>query len=89
MNDAEGSSAAAAAAYDAPEDGQPPPPEPAPTTAELAERKKKNRKMFNKKRGELLEDLCRNLDILIYAELSTVYYMEYATQVLERIDYTN
>ena len=48
-----------------------------PTAAELVERRKKNREMFNKKRGELLDDLLRNLDILIYAELSTIYYMEY------------
>lgn len=44
----------------------------------MQERRRKNRSMFNKKRGELLDDLLRSLDILIYAELSTVYYMEYA-----------
>lgn len=44
----------------------------------VQERRRKNRSMFNKKRGELLDDLLRSLDILIYAELSTVYYMEYA-----------
>lgn len=57
--------------------------EAGPTAAELAERKKKNRQMFNKKRGELLDDLLRSLDILVYAELSTVYYMEYAASVDE------
>jgi len=29
-----------------------------------------------KKRLELLDDLIRNLDILAYAEISTVYYLE-------------
>ena len=52
------------------------PQEAAPTAAELAERRKKNRQMFNRKRGDLLDDLLRNLDILIYAELSTIYYMD-------------
>jgi hypothetical protein len=52
------------------------PQEAAPTAAELAERRKKNRQMFNRKRGELLDDLLRTLDILIYAELSTIYYMD-------------
>lgn len=47
-----------------------------PTAAELSERRKKNRQMFNKKRGELLDDLLRSLDILVYAELSAIYYME-------------
>lgn len=32
--------------------------------------------MFKKKRGELLDDLLRGLDILVYAELSVIYYME-------------
>lgn len=53
----------------------PHPPE-LPTAAEVAEKRKKNRDIFNKKRGDLLDDLLRNLDILIYAELSTIYYME-------------
>lgn len=52
--------------------------EPAPTVAELAERRKKSRQLFNRKRGERLDDLLANLDMLIYAELSAVYYMEYA-----------
>ena len=51
----------------------------APTAAELAERRKKSRQIFNKKRGDLLDDLLRNLDILVYAELSIIYYMEYAS----------
>jgi len=48
-----------------------------PSAAQLAEKRKKNRQVFNKKRAELLDDLLRNLDILVYAELSTIYYMEY------------
>lgn len=50
--------------------------EPAPTTAELAERRKKSRQIFNRKRGERLDDLLANFDMLIYAELSVIYYME-------------
>lgn len=43
---------------------------------QLAARRKKNRQLFNRKRGELLDDLLRNFDTLIYAELSTIYYMD-------------
>ena len=50
--------------------------ETAPTAVQLAERKKKNRQLFNRKRGDLLDDVLRNLDILVYAELSAIYYME-------------
>ena len=53
-------------------------PDAASTEAELAERRKKNRQLFNRKRLELLDDLLRTLDILVYAELSVIYYMEYA-----------
>lgn len=53
-------------------------PEAAPTATELAQRKKQNRQMFNRKRGELLDNLLRDVDMLIYAELSAIYYMEYA-----------
>jgi len=42
----------------------------------VRERRQRNRKLFNKKREAFLADLMRNVDILIYAELSTVYYME-------------
>ena len=48
-----------------------------PTRAEIAERRKKNRQMFNQKRGLSLDQLMKDLDMLIYAELSVVYYMEY------------
>ncbi|KAK4550177.1 hypothetical protein LTR36_003144 [Oleoguttula mirabilis] len=48
----------------------------APGAAQLAERKKKNRQMFNRKRGELLDVELRNVDILVYAELSAIYYMD-------------
>ena len=71
MSDEPSSSAAAASnAVDEPEQDVP------LTATQLAEKRKKNRQMFNRKRGELLDDLTRNLDILIYAELSAVYYME-------------
>ena len=49
---------------------------PVPTAGELAARRKNNRETFNRKRGDLLDDVLRNLDILIYAELSTIYYLE-------------
>lgn len=75
MNDEPTSSASAAYSHD--QDGHVQ-SETAPTAAELAERRKSNRQMFNKKRGELLDDLLRNFDILVYAELSVIYYMEYA-----------
>lgn len=42
----------------------------------LQERRQRNRRMFNKKREAFLGDLMRNIDMLIYAELSTIYYME-------------
>lgn len=48
----------------------------APTAAQIEERRKRNREMFNKKRGQLLDDLLYNLDILVYAQLSAIYYME-------------
>jgi hypothetical protein len=32
--------------------------------------------MFNKKRVHLLDDLIYNLDLLVYAQLSAIYYME-------------
>jgi hypothetical protein len=48
----------------------------APTAAQLEKRRKENRDMFNRKRGQLLDDLIYNLDILVYAQLSAIYYME-------------
>lgn len=73
MND-EASSSAAAAPSTSRRHGD---GEPAQTTSELAERRKKSRQLFNRKRGERLDDLLANLDMLIYAELSVIYYMEY------------
>ncbi|KAL2358101.1 hypothetical protein BJ546DRAFT_199017 [Cryomyces antarcticus] len=35
-----------------------------------------NRRLFNKKKVEFLDDILRNFDILVYAELSAVYYMD-------------
>lgn len=46
------------------------------TAAELAERRKKNRQTFNRKLGDLLEDLLRSVDILVYAQLSAIYYLD-------------
>lgn len=43
---------------------------------DIAARKRQNREAFNRKRGELLDDVLRNLDLLVYAELSAIYYME-------------
>ncbi|THX43457.1 DUF1746-domain-containing protein [Aureobasidium pullulans] len=40
------------------------------------ERVQRNKATFNKKRDAFLQDLVRNLDLLIYAQLSTVYYMD-------------
>lgn len=48
-----------------------------PNAKQIEERKRKNRENFNKRRGELLDDLIKSVDLLIYAELSTIYYMEY------------
>ena len=42
----------------------------------MEERRKSNREMFNKKRVQLLDDLIYNLDLLVYAQLSAIYYME-------------
>jgi hypothetical protein len=33
-----------------------------------------------RKRGELMDDALRHLDILVYAELSVIYYMECVAQ---------
>jgi hypothetical protein len=48
----------------------------APTAVQIEERRKNNRDMFNKKRVHLLDDLIYNLDLLVYAQLSAIYYME-------------
>ena len=74
MNDVASSSAAEASHL---RNGDQTEEEAAPTVAELAERRKKSRLLFNRKRGERLDDLLANLDMLIYAELSVIYYMEY------------
>ena len=42
-------------------------------SSSLQEKKQRARK----KRLEYLDDMLRNFDILIYAELSAVYYLEY------------
>jgi hypothetical protein len=48
----------------------------APTAAQIEKRRKENRDTFNRKRGQLLDDLIYNLDVLVYAQLSAIYYME-------------
>ncbi|CAK4033633.1 Hypothetical predicted protein [Lecanosticta acicola] len=76
MND-EPSSSAAAADYPEPISQDEEAEQEVPiTAAEVAKRRKRNRENFNKRRGELLDDLLRNLDILVYAELSAIYYMD-------------
>ncbi len=75
MSDEASSSAAAAHPFDDIQDGRP--HDALPTAADLAKKRTRNRQLFNKKRGELLDDLLRSVDILVYAELSTIYYMEY------------
>jgi hypothetical protein len=86
MND-EGSSAAAASssrvAFDVTPDSTL--RDEAPTAAQVEERRKNNRDMFNKKRVHLLDDLIYNLDLLVYAQLSAIYYME---SVLKEILHT-
>lgn len=47
-----------------------------PTASQLAERRKHNRSQFTRKRSQLLDDLIHNLDVLIYAELSAIYYLD-------------
>lgn len=48
----------------------------APTPAQIEKRRKENRDTFNRKRGQLLDDLIYNMDVLVYAQLSAIYYME-------------
>ena len=48
----------------------------APTAAQIEKRRKENRDTFNRKRGQLLDDLIYNLDVQVYAQLSAIYYME-------------
>lgn len=59
-------------------------PDALPSAKQIGERKKKNRENFNKRRGELLDDLIRGVDLLVYAELSTIYYMEYDKRLCAR-----
>ncbi|TKA48218.1 hypothetical protein B0A54_01711 [Friedmanniomyces endolithicus] len=75
MSDEASSSTAAADSLDDIPDGRT--HDALPTAADQAKKRKNNRQLFNKKRGELLDDLLRSVDILVYAELSTIYYMEY------------
>jgi hypothetical protein len=72
MNDVDAAASSSRAFTPATNDTQ----DGAPTAAQLEKRRKENRDMFNKKRGQLLDDLIYNLDILVYAQLSAIYYME-------------
>lgn len=47
------------------------------SASQIELRRKKNRQNFNKRRAHLLEDLIRNLDVVVYCELGVGYYMEY------------
>lgn len=77
MNDAPSSSAAPPATdADLEQDGLDDDTRPL-AAKELAKKRRKDRENFQRRRADLLDDLLRNLDILIYAELSTIYYMEY------------
>ncbi|KAF2164379.1 hypothetical protein M409DRAFT_25257 [Zasmidium cellare ATCC 36951] len=58
------------------QDDIPPAPHALPSAKQIEERRKKNRENFNKRRGELLDDLIKSVDLLVYAELSTIYYMD-------------
>jgi len=40
------------------------------------DRRSRNRRAFNKKRESFLADLMRSIDMLVYAELSAIYYMD-------------
>jgi len=85
MND-DGPSAAAASssrvAFDVTVDGTL--RDEAPTAAQMEERRKNNRDMFNKKRVQLLDDLIYNLDLLVYSQLSAIYYMESVLMEISR-----
>jgi hypothetical protein len=72
MNDVDAAASSSRALNTATNDTQ----DGVPTAAQLEKRRKENRDMFNRKRGQLLDDLIYNLDILVYAQLSAIYYME-------------
>ena len=46
------------------------------SASRVRKHRERNKRMFNRKRAELLDDLLRGLDLMIYAELSAIYYME-------------
>jgi hypothetical protein len=52
--------------------------------ADRGQQQKENRQRFNRKRGQLLDDLLMQLDLNVYAFLSYVYYLEYAASTLNR-----
>ncbi|USW54935.1 Putative DSC E3 ubiquitin ligase complex subunit 4 [Septoria linicola] len=82
MNDGATSSAAAAPLQHSPahqQDALPFDHDEPLTAIQLANRQKKTRENFQRKRIELLDDLLRNVDMLVYAELSAVYYLDCRT----------
>ncbi|KAI9879685.1 MAG: hypothetical protein M1830_007631 [Pleopsidium flavum] len=47
-----------------------------PTSADSRERQRIRRRLQKKRKVEMLEDIIRNLDIMIFCELSILYYMD-------------
>lgn len=45
-------------------------------------KRKRNKELFNSKRSVFLMDLIRQIDLLVYVELATIYYMEYASTMV-------
>ncbi|KAI9687219.1 MAG: hypothetical protein M1822_002262 [Bathelium mastoideum] len=46
------------------------------SATQVRKHRERNKRMFNRKRAEFLEDILRAFDLIIYAELSAVYYMD-------------
>jgi hypothetical protein len=72
MNDVDAAASSSRAINTSTNDAQ----DGAPTAAQIEKRRKENRDTFNRKRGQLLDDLIYNLDVLVYAQLSAIYDME-------------
>lgn len=53
-----------------------------PTSADGRERGRIRRRTEKRRRIEMLDDVVRNLDIMIFCELTLLYYMEYVQQLL-------
>lgn len=48
----------------------------APPNADWRQRQLIKRRVQNKRRAEILDDVIRNFDIMIFCELSILYYLE-------------